>query len=116
MLPLRCLLVSMVACAAGAVAEAQADLETFLDGPASQPAQSKPLPPGSRVLWAPPADVTDCAWSSGGRQIVCLCRQQSDAVSPNATQLAFRYVLQDTNADQRVDWRDGSSLLLKSLP
>ena len=42
-------------------------------------------------------------------------RAGGGTVSPDATQLAFQYVVQDTNADGQINWRDGWSLLVKSL-
>jgi len=40
-------------------------------------------------------------------------RAAGAAVSPDGKRLALLATIQDTNGDGQVDWRDGTSLLLK---
>ena len=51
----------------------------------------------------------------GAQATLQAARTTGGSVSPDGKRLAFEFAFQDTNGDGQVDWRDGTSLLLKDL-
>jgi len=60
-------------------------------------------------------DLCTVGATPGAKAAIQAAGATGGAASPDGKRLAFEFVFQDTNGDGQMDWRDGTSLLIKDL-